>query len=625
MSYDLERYLNVRSAYGGSWAPDGESLAFLLDTTGVPQVWTIDEPGAWPVQRTTFEERVTFVDYSSTRAELVFGMDEGGNERAQLHRLDLEDGTIENCTRHPDAKHRWGGWDSDGDRFAFASNRRNEAVFDVYVQDRDARGDDAELIAEGDGWLSLAGWSPSDDRLLVHEARSSFDHELHVLDLASGDLQQVTDHEDAIRYSSPEWAPDGEGIYLATDVDADTRSLAYLDLATGEIEPVWTGGDWEVGGVVVDEDSGLVVASRNVDGETDLAVGSLVGGTELDPLPTPDLPGRVAGGVDVGPDGERFSITTTGRSQNANVWVVDVGSGETTAVAGGSFGDVGGPELPAERWTDAPTAGIPRETFREPELIRYETFDDREIPALFTMPDEAAAKRRAGQSGEIPVIVDVHGGPESQRRPSFSAVQQYFLARGYALFEPNVRGSTGYGRDYTHLDDVEKRMDSVADLVAGRNWLGGQSAIDADRIAVKGGSYGGFMVLAAMTEYPDLWAAGVDVVGIANFVTFLENTGDWRRELREAEYGSLDDDRELLERISPINSIEAVDAPLFVAHGANDPRVPLGEAEQVAEAAREQGVPVELLVFDDEGHGFSKLENRIESTERIAAFLDEHV
>ena len=627
MSYSLERYLNVRSAYGASWSPDGDRLAFLLDTTGVPQVWTIDEPGAWPVQHTTFEERVTFVDYSPTREELVFGMDEGGNERAQLHLLDAERGEIENLTRQPDAKHRWGGWASDGDRFAFASNRRDEAVFDLYVQDREARGDDAELIAEGDGWLSLAGWSPDDDQLLVHEARSSFDHELHVCDVDSGELRQITDHEDDIRYSSPEWAPDGEGIYLATDEDADTRSLRYLDLASGELATVWEGGDWEVDGVAIDEDSDLAVASRNVDGETGLAVGRLAGSTEIDPLPVPELPGPIAGGVDVSPNGDRFSITATGRSHNANVWVVDVADevddGEQTGSApiDDAFGQTAPGGAPVERWTAAPTAGIPQYTFRDPELVHYETFDGREIPAWLTLPDSDSN----GADDGLSVIVDVHGGPESQRRPSFSAVQQYFLSRGYALFEPNVRGSTGYGREYTHLDDVDKRMDSVADLAAAHDWLAERSEIDSERIVVKGGSYGGFMVLAAMTEYPDLWAAGVDVVGIANFVTFLENTGDWRRELREAEYGSLEEDRELLEEISPINSIEQIEAPLFVAHGANDPRVPLGEAEQVADAAREQGVPVELLVFDDEGHGFSKLENRIESTERIAAFLDEHV
>jgi len=637
MSFDVARYLSVRSAYGASWGPDGETLAFLLDTTGVPQLWTLEEPGGWPDQRTAFEERVTFVDASPSRREVTFGMDQGGNERTQLHRLDLDTGEIDDWTRAPEAKHRWGGWDGAGDRFAFASNRRKEAVFDVYVQDRTDRGEEARLVAEGEGWLSLAGWSPSDDRLLVHEARSSFDHDLHALDLATGDLRQLTDHDGEIRYGSPEWAPDGESVFVATDLSSDTTGLARLDVASGEVETVWTGGEWNVDGVVVDEDSDLIVASRNVDGETDLAVGRLAGETSIDPLPTPDLPGAIAGGVDVAPDGDRFAITATGRRHNANVYVVDALEGGANAIGrtggavvedrvegfGEGFGEGSGEvdaTAPTERWTAAPTAGIPRETFLRPELVRYETFDDREIPALFTLPERASAE---GET--VPVVVDVHGGPESQRRPSFSALQQYFLGQGYAVFEPNVRGSTGYGRAYTHLDDVERRMDAVADLEAAHQWLVDRPAVDPDRIAIKGGSYGGFMVLAAMTEYPQLWAAGVDVVGIANFVTFLENTGDWRRELREAEYGSLEDDRELLEEISPINRIDRIEAPLFVAHGANDPRVPVGEAEQIAEAARDQGVPVEFLVFEDEGHGFAKLENRIESAERIAAFLDEHV
>jgi Dipeptidyl aminopeptidases/acylaminoacyl-peptidases len=224
-----------------------------------------------------------------------------------------------------------------------------------------------------------------------------------------------------------------------------------------------------------------------------------------------------------------------------------------------------------------------------------------------------------------PTIVDIHGGPESQRRPSFSSVRQYFLNHGYAVFEPNVRGSSGYGRTYSELDDVENRLDSVADIKSAVEWLSDYPEVDPDRVAVKGGSYGGFMVLSALTEYPELWAAGIDIVGIANFVTFLENTGDWRRSLREREYGSLEDDRAFLEEISPINNVESIQAPLFVLHGANDPRVPVDEARQIAEEAGEQGVPVRKLIFDDEGHGFSKRDNQIEAYSEIVEFLDTHV
>ncbi|ELY66041.1 alpha/beta hydrolase family protein [Natronococcus jeotgali] len=640
-TYDIERYLNVRSAYGASFGPEGERLSFLMDTTGVSQVWTLEGAREWPEQRTFYDERVTFASWSPERPELVFGMDEGGNERAQLYRLEADTGLITNLTATPDAKHRWGGWSHDGDRFAFASNRRDEAVFDIYVQDRDETGNvdgqgpsareasspaDARLVHEGDGWLSLSGWSPDDSRLLVSQAYSNFDQDLYVLDLETGELEHLTPHEGDVRYQSASWAPDGEGLYLVTDEGhADTLYLAYLDLASGEIETVVADEEWNVDGIALDDETGRFVYSKNVEGYTELTVGEFDADdpTAFETFPEPDLPGGVAGGVSFDPDAERFALSTAGDTVNANVFVVEVETGE------------------AERWTSAPTAGIPRETFDESELVHVESFGvdgqspsargtpteshaGLDVPGFLTLPNEDEASSTGSEDG-VPVIVDIHGGPESQRRPSFSSVKQYFLDRGYAYFEPNVRGSSGYGADYAALDDVERRMDSVADIEACVEWLRDHEAVDPDRIVAKGGSYGGFMVLAAMTEYPDLWAAGIDVVGIANFVTFLENTGDWRRELREAEYGSLAEDREFLEEISPINNVERIAAPLFVLHGENDPRVPVGEAEQIAEKAKAQGVPVRKLLFEDEGHGFSKLENRIEAYSAIADFLDEHV
>jgi dipeptidyl aminopeptidase/acylaminoacyl peptidase len=628
--YDLERYLTVRSAYGGSLGPDG-TLAFLLDTTGTAQVWTVDRPGGWPTQRTFYDEPVSFVSYSPERDELAFGMDEGGNERMQLYRLD-GDGEVLALTDEPAAKHRWGGWSHDGDRFAFASNRRDESVFDVYVQDRDSR--EADLVFEGDGWFSVGPWSPDDDTVILHQAHSSFDHDISVLDLESRERRRLTTDTSGVRYGSPQWGPTGEWLYLVTDEGSDTMYLARMHAKTGTVETVREGGEWNLGSVALDE-SGLLVYSRNVDGYTDLTLADLADDGTLTDLPTPDIPGNLAGGVSFGANGDRFSLTSTGRTLNTNVSVVDVTTLRDPATDGGEgqsggegpttdrSGDVemGATEDNDEavvRWTDAATAGISRETFVEPELVRYETFDDREIPAFFSLPAEIP-------DGGAPVVVDIHGGPESQRRPSFSGLSQYFLSRGYAMFEPNVRGSTGYGRDYTHLDDIKNRMDSVRDIGAALDWLEAHDAVDSERIVAKGGSYGGFMVLASLTEFPERWAAGVDSVGIANFVTFLENTGSWRRELREAEYGSLEEDREFLESISPIHKIDRIEAPLFVIHGANDPRVPVGEARQVAEEAREQGVPVELLVFEDEGHGIAKLDNRIEAYTQVVEFLDEQV
>jgi dipeptidyl aminopeptidase/acylaminoacyl peptidase len=599
--YDIDRYLNVKSAVGGSLGPDGDRLAFLMNTTGTHQVWTLDGPEAWPEQQTFYDEQVSFVSWSPERDELVFGMDEGGNERAQLYRLDPDSGVVTDLTQHPEAKHQWGGWSNDGEQFAFTSNRRDESVFDVYTQGRDETGADATLRHEADGWLSVAGFSPGDDRLLVHEMHSNYDHDAHLVDLTTGEHRHLTPHEGDVRYGALNWGPDGESVYLVSDVHADTLELVRLDLDDLSVETLVSGDDWNVGGVAVHEETGRLVYSLNVDGYTELTVGELTAPDRVDELSTVDLPKGVAGGVSFGPDADRFALTVTTSSRNANVYLVDAKTGET------------------ERWTRASTAGIPPETFVEPELVRYPSFDGLEVPAYFTLPADDAG------DGTTPVIVDIHGGPESQRRPSFNAVKQYFVDRGYAYFEPNVRGSTGYGKTYTRLDDVRNRMDSVKDIEAGVEWLHDHPAVDPDRIVAFGGSYGGFMVLASMTEYPDLWAAGIDIVGIANFVTFLENTGEWRREHREAEYGSLADDREFLESISPINNIDRIAAPLFVLHGENDPRVPVGEAHQIVEQAREQGVPVRELIFEDEGHGFAKLENRKEAYSAIADFLAEHV
>ncbi|MFB6133689.1 MAG: prolyl oligopeptidase family serine peptidase [Halanaeroarchaeum sp.] len=596
MAYDIERYLNVRSAYAPTVGPSGE-LAFLMDTTGVPQVWRLDEAEAWPRQLTFGSERVAFADYSPERPELIFGMDQGGDEHVQLYRLSHDGATVTRLTDDTDAKHRWGGWRSDGERFAFASNRRDRTVFDVYVQDRDETGDAATLVHEGDGWLSVVGWSPADDALLVHQSHSSVDHDVFRLRLSSGAYERLTPHEGEVRYTSPAWGPKGKYVYVCTDRDSDTLELGRLDVESKTVETVESGGDWNVESLGIDQETGRIAFARNVEGYTDLTVGTLEDGRVTDRFDL-DVPTGVAGGLSFGPAAETVAVSLTASTDTSNVYVYDLREGTR------------------KKWTRASTAGIPRSSFREPDVVRFPTFDDRDIPALYTTPPATEPP--------FPAIVDVHGGPESQRRPSFNPVKQYFLQQGYAVFEPNVRGSTGYGKAYTHLDDRRNRRDAVRDLEAGVEWLLERDEIDPDRLVAMGASYGGFMVLSALTEFPEYWAAGVDIVGIANFVTFLENTGDWRRSLREAEYGSLAADREFLESISPVNTIEAIEAPLMVLHGENDPRVPVGEAEQIAAEAAAH-VPVETRIFEDEGHGFTKLENRIEAYRSIVDFLDEYV
>ncbi|MCP4229672.1 MAG: S9 family peptidase [bacterium] len=262
-------------------------------------------------------------------------------------------------------------------------------------------------------------------------------------------------------------------------------------------------------------------------------------------------------------------------------------------------------------------SGIAPGSFVSSELIRYESFDGLEIPTFVYEPVGLRPGERA------PVIVYAHGGPESQAQAWFSGIFQYYIDKGYGVVIPNIRGSSGYGLEYARADNIHKRLDSVKDMEYLVKWLEGQPWVDDDKLVITGGSYGGYMVLACLTEQPDLWAAGVCSVGIANFVTFLENTGVWRRPLRESEYGYLETDREFLESISPLTNAHRIRVPLMVIHGANDPRVPVGEAEQIVDAARENGVPVEYLLYEDEGHGLSKLKNRLDAYPKQMRFLEE--
>ncbi len=648
-NYPVARYLGIDAADHPSITVDG-TLCYLADTTGSPDVWRREDADAAPERLTGHDERVSFVSASPTRREAIFGMDQGSNERDQLFLYDLETGEETDLTRDPDSIHSWGCWAPDGDRFAYAANRRADDTFDVHVQRRDETAAQSDVVHEGEGgFLSVAAWGPDGDRLALVDARASFAQDLYVLDLDSGETTQVNVDEDA-RYEDPTFGPDG-GLYVRTNQPGDHTVLGRFDLdavadddddrepgaADDALDVVADRDSWNVDGYALDRDTGRVAYTTNVDGYSELVVGELTAPTTVSVTARPPVgataadPGVVSE-LEWAPAAERLAVTHAASDRPYRIVAVD---GETAVDHDGSVDGEADDEVfdeqrtPVRPWADHGTLGLPQSTFAAPAVVRYETFDGREIPAYWTLPPGVAgASDAAGADdpaeADVPVIVDIHGGPEHQRRPWFNPTKQFFLRQGYAVLEPNVRGSSGYGKAYTHLDDRGNRMDSVRDVKAAVDWLGDQPAVDTDRVVAYGRSYGGFMVLAAITEYPELWAAAVDFVGIANFETFLENTGEWRRSHREQEYGALEN-KELLERISPIHRTDRIECPLFVQHGANDPRVPVGEAEQIVAELEERGIPVESCIFDDEGHHTTSRENRIEQFERIADFLGEHV
>jgi dipeptidyl aminopeptidase/acylaminoacyl peptidase len=436
----------------------------------------------------------------------------------------------------------------------------------------------------------------------VQRQDSNTRNQLILVDRASGTARALTPEisEGPASHLAAQWSADRRGLYLLSDRGRQFLSLAWLDLATTELTYL-RDDPWDAQGLALTRDGTRLALALNEDGYSRLELFDVSAGWQARrPLPAPQLPPCAVHGLEWSPDGARLALTVDPADDAPDVWVWDIAASHLW------------------RATRSARGGLPRESFVAPTLVRYPTFDGRQIPAFLFTP-------RDSEPRGLPVVVYVHGGPESQYRPNFNPVVQYLVNQGYAVLAPNVRGSTGYGYEYQILDDVRLRMDSVNDLRHAALWLGQSGLADPRRIAVMGGSYGGFMVLSALTTYPDIWAAGVDTVGIANFVTFLENTGPWRRKLREPEYGSLEHDRDFLEAISPINHVERITAPLFVVHGANDPRVPVGEAEQMVAALRARGVPLEYLRFEDEGHGLQKRANRLVAYPQIARFLDRYV
>lgn len=614
-SYPISRYLNVHQAYFPSFASDGRRLAFLSNITGIPQIWQVllsSESDAilWPDQLTFETDRVMGVWCSPAAGDrrLIYARDVGGDENAQLFLL-TADGATETplTTGYADAMHIFGAWSSDGTRILFAANRRDPGLFDLYMQ---RLGGEARLVwqQEEPGFLVDMAFSPDGRRAVTRRMSSAFRHDLFEIDLTTGDARRISPPAEVARYEAVCYAPDGLSLFVNTDLGADFLYVARFDLTTQTVETVAV-RDWDIELMTLSPDGRYLAYDVNVDGASQLHLLDLETGAIRTAFGLGTSPGVVAmmdWRLTFSPDSSRLAFSFTSATRTSDIFVWDLVTDRVQAVTRSSHG------------------GLPLDSFVSPELVRYPTFDTdrhgraREIPAWFYRP--------TGDHGEpAPVVVVVHGGPEGQFRPYFHFLIQYFLHNGYAVFAPNVRGSTGYGKTYSRLDDVEKRMDSVADLAYAAYWLKDQPDVDGDRLAVYGGSYGGFMVLSAMTAYPDLWAAGVDIVGISNFVTFLENTSEYRRAHREAEYGSLEHDRAFLGSIAPINHVSQITAPLMVIHGANDPRVPLGEAEQLVEALKARGVPVEFLVFEDEGHGLVKLSNKLVAYPAVVRFLDEHL
>jgi len=605
ISNNLNRYQHVRSAGFVEWSADSQSILVRTRFGEVAQLHKVAMPMGARQQITFFDEPIGSVQRRPEGDELTFTMDAGGNEFAQIFLLDPENGGSVMLT---DGESRNGSvtWDNAGTQIAYLSTARNSSTNDVWLMDT-SEPESRKIVFEardGTYWFPV-DFNDNDNHLIIGNYVSIVNSSFYLLKLDTGETTDLRgDSDNPSVNSAIGFDRNDEGIFFLTDEGTEFTQLAYLRLDNpNDIRRITGNINWNVAGLRLSEDKTRGAFIVNAGGIDELYL--------FDPesfryTKVTGLPIGLVGGLTFSPDGTRLALTLNTPRTPSDVFVLNLGKNPL---------DYEG----LTRWTESEVGGLSTRSFVEPELISYKTFDGRQIPAFFYKPEG---------EGPHPVVVSIHGGPEGQARPAFNPTYQMWLQElGVALLIPNVRGSSGYGKTYVQLDNGFKREDSVKDIGALLDWIAGEASLDSDRVAVFGGSYGGYMVLAASVHYSDRLAAAVDIVGISNFVTFLQNTQDYRRDARRQEYGDERDPAmyEHLQKISPLNHVDKIKIPMLVVQGENDPRVPVTEATQLVNAMRANGQAVWYMNALNEGHGYRKKENRDVYQEVTAMFLAKYL
>jgi dipeptidyl aminopeptidase/acylaminoacyl peptidase len=581
----VRKYTEARGASFLSWHPHTNAMLISTRFGNSNQIHQVDSPGGDRFQLTFFNEPVGGAAFEPQSGKyFLFTKDVGGNEFAQIYRHDLATG--ENTLLTDGGRSQNGGsqWNRSKTKVCYSSTRRNGADRDLWIMD--PLHQESNTLAfefQGGGW-SVQDWSPDDTKLLVMESLSVNKTNLYLADIATKKLTSLVDLQSEVAYGGGSFSKDGKGIYVTSDAQGEFQQLAFMDLDSRKLTPLTQGIEWDVESFELNEARDRVVFTVNQAGASQLYVMDL-GSKEMRQVA--DLPVGVITLGDWNHDDSMFSISMTSAQSSSDVYSIDAAS------------------LVATRWTRSEMGGLVSNELKTAKLVEWKSFDSKSISGFLYMPPEKF-------KGKRPLIINIHGGPEGQSRPVFLARNNYFLNElGCAILFPNVRGSVGYGKSFTKLDNGFQRLDSVKDIGALLDWVDKSTELDSSKVMITGGSYGGYMTLACAVDYNDRIACSLDVVGISHFGTFLKNTESYRRDLRRVEYG---DEREpamatFFEKMSPLNNAGRITKPLFVVQGGNDPRVPLSEAEQMVNRVRENKTPVWYLMANDEGHGFRKKPN----------------
>ena len=592
------RTARIGACWSPSFSPDGERLAFVSDLSGVPQVWTVAAGGGWPEAVTALDDQVQSVAWSPAGDWLAFSLAPGGGMNAQVYLVRPDGGGLRRLTAGGAETNRLDGWTHDGRALMLSSNRRRPEAIDSYLVE--VAGGEWRLVAENPGTGGLSDVSRDGRFALLSRLAQRGDNNVYLVDLAEGREMLLTPHEGPGSFGPARFSPDGRSVYLASNRDRERLALVRLRLEgdgrPGPLEVLAARDDAELEDADLSEDGRSAALLWNVAGRSELALLDLEHGTQM---PGPTLPAEIAGGLTFSRDGRSLAFVAAGAAAPRDIWRLDLADGRL------------------QRVTRSPHAGVDLAALIRPELLRFPAHDGLELSGWLYRP--------RGAAGPGPIVLSFHGGPEGQERPAFNATYQALLAAGIAVFAPNVRGSSGFGKTFVNLDNGPLRADGVRDIRACVDCIVRAGVADSRRVGIMGGSYGGYMTMAGLTEYPELFAAGANLFGIVNFATFFAHTEPWMAAISKVEYGDPDSQADLLRRLSPIHRLDRVTAPTLVLHGANDTNVPVVEAEQTVEHLRQRGVPVEYVLFPDEGHGFRKAPNRVRATVAIVRWFAQHL
>ncbi len=580
-----------------SFSPDGSQIAFLGDLSGIPQVWVVPTAGGYPEAVTSFDDPVIALAWSPKSDWLAVSVAPGGGLNSQIYVVRSNGTGLRQLTEGGKENNWLGNWTRDGKYVTLSSSRRDPAAMDSYLASTDGK---LILVAENPGVGVIADVSSDNRHAVVGRTKSRGDNDLYLVEVSTRRETRITPHVPPAQFDGGDLAPDGRTVYLTSNDGRDLSAFGRIRLgpssSPGPIEILAERSGAELDGYALNDQGTVAMLVWNVAGRSELERYDLSTGKRSS---GPELSAELAGGLTFSRDGNQIAFVSSGSVAPANVWVHDFRAKKSWQVTRSSH------------------AGVDLASLTRPRLVQFMAHDGIELSGWLYEPK---GLRKPG-----PVVLSFHGGPEGQERPAFRSDYQALLSQGIAVFAPNVRGSSGFGKKYVNLDNGALRANGVRDIKACVDYAVSLGLADPRRVGIMGGSYGGYMTMAGLTEFPDMFAAGADLFGIVNFETFFQHTEPWMAAISTVEYGDPATQAPMLKSLSPIHKLDRIKAATIVLHGANDTNVPVIEAEQIVERLEARGVEVEYVKFADEGHGWRKTPNRIRSAVEVTRFFARHL